>query len=116
MGYKARQQQRLVQELDKEHRAISEEKKKGELVVCVHVCMYVRTTQKCSGINQTFFSIYVCSSVCLSVCLPVCSSACLYVCLIASIVAKPLRFLERIEKPPPRPPTPTVEPVPEVRK
>ena len=41
VGYKARQQQRLVQELDKEHKAISEEKK-GELFVCVHVCMHVR--------------------------------------------------------------------------
>ena len=70
VGYKARQQQRLVQELDKEHRAISEEKKKGELVVGVHVCMYVRTyvQYKCSGINRTFFSIYVCSSVCLFIC------------------------------------------------
>ena len=51
VGYKARQQQRLVEELDKEHRAISEEKKKGELFVCVcvHVCVcvctYVRTIQ-----------------------------------------------------------------------
>ena len=43
VGYKARQQQRLVQELDKEHRAISEEKKKGELIMCA--CVYVCTIQ-----------------------------------------------------------------------
>ena len=49
VGYKARQQQRLVQELDKEHRAISEEKKKGEPFVRVHVCMYEQ--YKCSGMN-----------------------------------------------------------------
>ena len=44
VGYKARQQQRLVQELDKEHRAISEEKKKGELFVCVCMCVCTNNT------------------------------------------------------------------------
>ena len=44
VGYKARQQQRLVQELDKEHKAISEEKKKGELIMCVHVCVCMHNT------------------------------------------------------------------------
>ena len=71
--------------------------------LCVYVCAYVRM-YICICRGQTFFSL------CLFICLFVRLAG----CLTANVVPKPLRFLERIEKPPPRPPTPTVDPVPEV--